>query len=77
MQRKSTMNVRPLLVVGSAIGVLAAAFDVKKLLEDDDIRNRLGLDKPRRKADGLVDLNSDQSFPASDPPSFSPVQGIA
>jgi hypothetical protein len=71
------MNVRPLLVVGSALGVLAAAFAVKKLLEDDDIRDRLGLDRSRRKADGMVDLNSDQSFPASDPPSFSPVRGIA
>ena len=71
------MNVRPLLVLGSALGVLAAAFAVKRLLEDDDIRDRLGLDQPRRKADGMVDLSSDQSFPASDPPSFSPVRGIA
>jgi hypothetical protein len=66
------MNHRPILIVSAALGVLAAAIAIQKLLENDEIRDRLGLDQARRKADRLIDLNSDLSFPASDPPSFSP-----
>jgi hypothetical protein len=66
------MNHRPILIVSAALGVLAAAIAIQKLLKNDEVRDSLGLDQARRKADRLIDLNSDLSFPASDPPSFSP-----
>jgi len=71
------MNKRALIVVTSACGLLAAGYAVRLLLRRDDVRKRLGLDDKRllqsaSMRDEQVDMASDHSFPASDPPSFTP-----
>ncbi|RYG24250.1 hypothetical protein EON82_11445 [bacterium] len=67
------MDRRPLIVVGAAAALLASAFAVRKLLEDPCWRRRLGFDPTpaTNECDGQVDLASEDSFPASDPPSFT------
>ena len=66
---------RSLIVAGSAVGVLAAAYGVKKLLENPEIRRRLGLNGHNHE-DRMVDMSSEDSFPASDPPSFTPTTSL-
>ena len=67
------MNKRPLIVVTAAVGALAAAIAVVKLLECPVVRRRFGLDALPATADDIyVDEALDESFPASDPTSFSP-----
>lgn len=65
------MDRRPLIVVGSAAALLAGAFAVRRLMADPCIRKRLGLDAPPALCDEAVDVASEDSFPASDPPSFT------
>jgi hypothetical protein len=60
------------LVAGSVFGVVAVAIATKLLLENPELRRRLGLPSRERVAD-LVEISSDDSFPASDPPSFTGV----
>ena len=67
------MKRRPLFLVGGLFAVLASAYAVRRLLADPDIRYRLGLPEGGSKphyGDG-VDQSSEDSFPASDPPSFT------
>ena len=63
------------IVLGSAVGVLAASYAAKKLLENPEIRERLGLNG-KAKDNRLVDISSEDSFPASDPPSFTPTTSL-
>ena len=63
-----------LLVAGSVVGVAAAAWATKKLMENPDFRRRIGLDRDRE--DYIVDMSSEDSFPASDPPSFTPTNAL-
>ena len=67
------MDRRPLIVVGAAAALLASAYAVRRMLEDPCMRRRLGLDKTPalNDCDGQVDVASEDSFPASDPPSFT------
>ncbi|RYG49395.1 hypothetical protein EON79_01455 [bacterium] len=62
------MSRKPALFVAGAVGVVVAAYAVRKLLERDEIRERLGLPPLGEKE---VDVASSDSFPASDPPSFT------
>jgi len=71
------MNKRALIVVGAAIGSLAAAFAVKKLLENPEVRQRLGLGKDSfATGEDYIDASSEDSFPASDAPSFTPTTSL-
>ena len=71
---------RSLLVVTSAVGLLAAAWAIRKLLENKDVLERLrqeGLlrQTATRREEQIDDAIAD-SFPASDPPSFTPNTSI-
>lgn len=63
------------VVVGSVVGVLAAAWAAKKLVENPAVRERLGWNKSKHD-NRMVDMSSEDSFPASDPPSFTPNTSI-
>jgi len=66
---------KTLLVVGSAaIGAIAIAWALRRLGGKPKKKHRLGWDGSR--SDRLIDLESEDSFPASDPPSFTPVTSI-
>jgi len=71
------MDKRPLIVVGAAVGVLAAAYAVKRLLEEPEIRRRLGLPGASDYFEhDSIDESSEGSFPASDAPSFTPTTSL-
>lgn len=67
------MDRRPLFVVGSAVALLASAVAIRRMMADPNWRRRLGFSvrgKQPHYGDS-VDMNSEDSFPASDPPSFN------
>lgn len=71
---------RSLLVVASSFGLLASAWAIRKLLENRLVCERLKeqrnlLQTATRREEQLDDALSD-SFPASDPPSFTPNTSI-
>lgn len=71
---------KPYLLVGASVGVICAGIVVGKLLSSESVRSKLfGFsDKARRRAhqDWKVDLSSEDSFPASDPPGYSPASAM-
>lgn len=70
-------NKRQLVVVAGAFGALTAAFVIRRLLSDPEICRRLGIGaKAHRAREAAVDMALDHSFPASDPPSFTPITSI-
>jgi hypothetical protein len=73
------MDRRPLIVVGGAAALLVSAFVVRRFLADPAMRRRLGLSEggPQPHYGDEVDVSSEDSFPASDPPSFSARQAAA
>ena len=75
------MNKRSLIVLGGAFGLLAAGWGIRELLKRDDVRARFGLDNKKllqsaSMRDGQVDMIGEDSFPASDPPSFTPMTSL-
>lgn len=69
------MKKRNTWIIGGAIGIIAAALLVGKVLRDPDVRARLAL-KFQSKTDRMVDSSSEESFPASDAPSFTPTTSL-
>jgi hypothetical protein len=65
---------RALIIVGSVVGVFAAAWATKKLLENPEFRRRIGLGA--EEEDKMIDMSSEDSFPASDAPSFTPTTSL-
>lgn len=65
---------KSMIVGGAVVGAAAAVYAAKKMLENPNVRERLGLDKQAQSK--LVDLSSEDSFPASDPPSFTPTTSL-
>ncbi len=67
------MDRRPFFLVGGLVAVVASAYAVQRLLADPDVRRRLGLGEggPQPHYGDGVDQSSEDSFPASDPPSFT------
>lgn len=77
------MNRRPLIVVASAAALLASAWALRKLLQHPEVLRKLGIKDPntalRQSAsmtDEYVDVSSEDSFPASDAPSFTPTTAL-
>ena len=67
------MSSRPVFLIGGLAAVFAAAYAVQRLLAEPAVRERLGLPEsgPQPHYGDDVDRNSEDSFPASDPPSFT------
>ena len=64
---------KSLLIVGGIVASVAAAYAASRLLADPETRRRLGIAEkgvPPHYGDD-VDVSSEDSFPASDPPSFT------
>lgn len=76
-------NNRALLVTGGAVALLASAIALRTLLRNPEVRMWLARlrEDPRLRqsasmSDRYVDLSSEDSFPASDPPSFTPTTSL-
>ena len=63
------------IMAGSVVGVLAAAYTAKRLLENPEFRRRIGWNGGNND-NHMVDMSSEDSFPASDPPSFTPTTSL-
>ena len=63
-----------LIIAGSVVGVFAAGWAAKRLLENPEFRRRIGLGGP--DDDKMIDMSSEDSFPASDAPSFTPTTSL-
>lgn len=68
---------RPYILVGASIGLVFAGVAAFELMTHPRVAAKLlGRGKNSRflaREDLIVDRNSEDSFPASDPPSYSPL----
>ncbi len=69
------MKDRRIWLIGGAVGLLATGLMVRALLNNPDVQARLGMLRQSRD-DRLVDASSEESFPASDAPSFTPTTSL-
>gem|GEM_PF-1974920 len=72
---------RPTLLVGAAFAVLASGWAIRKLMQRRDVRSRFNrsnasLQQSASMTDEYVDMSSEDSFPASDSPSFTPTTSL-
>src|SRR5260221_11714035 len=74
-----SISKRPLMIGGTLIGVFASAVAIRYLVARPEVRSWLAnmrLDPRLRQSasmtDRYVDLSSEDSFPPSDAPSFTP-----
>ncbi len=66
------MNKRPLLIVGAAVGSLAAAFAIKKLMECPVVRERFGLESKESAAEIERGIEAAMANLATESPAPSP-----
>lgn len=72
------MDRRPLLFVGGAVALLASVYAIRHFMSDPVWRKKLGFAPTLgdNYGEDKIDATIEDSFPASDSPSYTPVAGV-